>query len=166
MRGRTGRPATLYRLTDAGDHLFPKQYDVLAIAMIDAIAEELGGDAVLRLLAKVSNAKVDALTPLLEGRSLEKRLAVLKSWYAEDDPHMDVEMVDGDIRLIERNCPFYNIAMRRPALCSVSVHALTRLLGVHVERDEKFQNGDGRCVFHAYANQPIDSATYEFRLES
>src|SRR5437764_9472869 len=41
-RGRTGRPATSYSLTEAGDHLFPKQYDALNVAMLDAISEELG----------------------------------------------------------------------------------------------------------------------------
>ena len=55
--------------------------------------------------------------------------------------------------------------MRRPALCSVSVNALSRLLGVRVAREEKFQNGDGRCVFHAYTEEPIDASTWEFTLE-
>lgn len=134
--------------------------------MIDAIGEELGGDAALRVLARVANDKVDAIAPMLEGRSLDERLAVFKNWYLEDDPYMDVELLGDDVRLIERNCPFYNTAMRRPALCSVSVHALTRLLGVRVAREEKFQNGDGRCVFRGYANEPIDATSYEFRLES
>jgi predicted ArsR family transcriptional regulator len=166
VRGRTGRPATRYRLTDAGDHLFPKHYDALAVAVIDAIGEELGDESALRVLARVSNDKVDALAPQLENRSLEERLDVYKSWYLENDPYMDAEVRDGDLYLIERNCPFYNTAMRRPALCSVSVNALTRLLGVRVAREEKFQNGDGRCVFRGYANEPIDASTWEFRLES
>ncbi len=164
-RGRTGRPATRYRLTEAGDHLFPKHYDVLAVAVIDAIGEELGEDAAVRVLARVAKDKVDAVAPLLEGRSFEERLAVFRNWYLEDDPYMEVEMLDGDIRLIERNCPFLNTAMRRPALCSVSVNALTRLLGVRVVREERFQNGDGQCVFRGYARQPIDAATWEFTPE-
>ena len=166
VRGRTGRPATIYRLTVAGEHLFPKHYDALAVAMIDAIGEELGEEAAVRVLERVSNDRVDALAPTVEGRTLEERLDVLKSWYIEDDPYMDHERADGDFRLIERNCPFYNTAMRRPALCSVSVNALTRLLGVRVAREEKFQNGDGRCVFHAYAQEPIDASTLEFTLET
>ncbi len=166
VRGRTGRPATRYRLTEAGDHLFPKHYDALAVAVIDAIGEELGDEAALRVLARVANDKVNALAPLVENRSLEERLAVYKNWYLENDPYMDVEILDGDVRLIERNCPFYNTAMRRPALCSVSVNALTRLLGVRVAREEKFQNGDGRCVFRGYANEPIDPNAWSFTLES
>jgi len=163
-RGRTGRPAAQYRLSDAGDHLFPKHYDMLSIAVIDAVAEELGTEAAMRVLERVSNDKVAAVAPLLEGLTLHEKLAALKHWYLEDDPYMDVETGD-ELRLIERNCPFYNTAMRRPALCSVSVNALTRLLGHRVQREEKFQNGDGRCVFRVSSDEPIDPATWRFRPE-
>jgi predicted ArsR family transcriptional regulator len=164
VRGRTGRPATVYHLTDAGEHLFPKNYDALSIALLDAVTKELGTDAV-RVLARVADDRVKALAPQVEGRTLEERLDLLRSWYLADDPYMTYERDGGDYRLIERNCPFYNTAMNRPALCSVSVNALTRLLGVHVRREEKFQNGDGRCVFRVYADEPVDAATWPFTLE-
>lgn len=163
VRGRTGRPSTVYRLTDAGEHLFPKHYDALSIAVIDAVAEELGTEAAVRVLARVSNDRVSALAPQVEGRTLAQRLDVLHDWYVADDPHMTHEQDGDDYRLIERNCPFYNTAMNRPALCSVSVNALTRLLGVRVRREEKFQDGDGRCVFRVYANEPVTD--WQFELE-
>lgn len=165
VRGRTGRPAATYRLSAAGDHVFPKAYDALSVALIDAVAEELGTEAALRVLAHVADARVAAVAPSLEGLEPGAKLERLRSWYLADDPYMSVESDGEDHRLIERNCPFYNTAMVRPALCSVSVNALTRLLGVRVSRVEKFQNGDGRCVFHAHRDEPVDSATWEFRLE-
>ena len=57
-RGRTGRPATRYNLTEAGDHLFPKSYDLLNVAVIDAVAEELGPDAAVRVLKRVCDDRV------------------------------------------------------------------------------------------------------------
>jgi predicted ArsR family transcriptional regulator len=165
-RGRTGRPATSYSLTEAGDHLFPKHYDALTIAMIDAVSEELGPDALKRVLEKITNVKVGVTESAIRPLTLPARMQALKDWYLKDDPHMSLEQVEGGYRLIERNCPFINTAMNRPALCSVSVNALTKLLGCRVAREEKFQNGDGRCVFRVYANEPVDSATMEFRLES
>ena len=79
---------------------------------------------------------------------------------------MQIEQADDGYRLIERNCPFINTAMNRPSLCSISVNALSKLLGVRVVRDEKFQTGAGRCVFHIFANEPIDPNTFQFKLES
>jgi predicted ArsR family transcriptional regulator len=164
-RGRTGRPATRYNLTEAGDHLFPKNYDLLNVAMLDAVAEELGPEAAVRVLERVSNDRVAAAEAQVRGHSLEERVNTLKSLYFESDPYMDVETTEDGFNLVERNCPFYNTAMRRPILCNVSVNALTRLLGVRVDRAERFQNGDGRCVFHVHANEPIDPATWTFQLE-
>ena len=163
-RGRTGRPATTYSLTAAGDHLFPKDYDLLNIAMLDAVGEELGDDAVKSVQLRVTDDRIAAAKPNLQGLTLEQKIQALKSWYLTDDPYMDTEQVNDGFRLIERNCPYYNTAMQRPSLCSVSVNALTKLLGVRVRREEKFQTGDARCVFHVYAEEPIDEA-YEFAME-
>lgn len=163
VRGRTGRPATVYRLTDAGEHLFPKHYDELSIAMIDAVTGELGTDAAVSVLARVSDDRVNALAPRVEGRPLEERLDLLRGWYVDDDPFMTHERDGDDYRLIERNCPWYNTAMNRPALCSVTVSALTRLLGVRVRREETFQNGDGRCVFRVSTREAVTD--WQFTLE-
>jgi predicted ArsR family transcriptional regulator len=162
---RTGRPATMYRLSQAGDHLFPKHYDALSVAVIDAVAQELGSEAALRVLARLVDDRVAALDPSLRGMTLAEKIAALKNWYLEDDPFMSSEEVGDGFRLVERNCPFLNTAMKRPMLCSVSVNALTRLLGVRVDREAKFQNGDGRCVFRVHANEPVDSANWTFQLE-
>lgn len=165
-RGRTGRPATSYILTDAGDHLFPKQYDAFNVAMIDAISEELGADALKRVLSKIADAKVATTEASFRGLPLPERIQALKDWYLKDDPHMTIEQAEDGYKLIERNCPFINTAMNRPALCSISVNALSKLLGVRVARDEKFQTGDGRCVFHIFMSEPIDPTTHPFKLES
>ena len=165
-RGRTGRPATSYSLTEAGDHLFPKNYDLLNVAMLDAVAEELGPDAAKKVLRRVTDERVATSESTVRGLSLEKRVEILKGLYFENDPYMEAERVDDGFLLVERNCPYFTTAMQRPALCSVSVNVLSRLLGVRVTREEKFQNGAGRCVFHIYADEPIEPADDEFRLES
>jgi predicted ArsR family transcriptional regulator len=164
-RGRTGRPATSYSLTEAGDHLFPKHYDTLSISMMDAILDQLGPDALKKVLEKISDAKVGVKESAIRPLSLPARMQALKDWYLKDDPHMSVEQTEGGYRLIERNCPYINTAMNRPSLCSISVNALTKVLGFRVAREEKFQNGDGRCVFRVYADEPVDEKA-EFRLES
>lgn len=165
-RGKTGRPATSYVLTAAGDHLFPKQYDALNVAMLDAVTEELGPDVAKRVLNRVTEEKVAATEPALRGLPLNERVHKLKDWYLAADPYMEIEDLDDGFLLIERNCPFINTAMNRPILCSVSVNAISRLLGVRVVREEQFQKGNGRCVFHVYAREPIDVENAEFVLES
>jgi predicted ArsR family transcriptional regulator len=101
----------------------------------------------------------------LAGKSLDQRLALLKDYYLPGDPFIAV-VRNGGVSLVEHNCPYFNVAMARPALCSVTVNALTRLLGCRVTRHRKFQNGDGCCEFRIETEQPIDETSYEFALES
>jgi len=164
-RPRTGRPATYYQLTVAGEHRFPKRYDVLAMALIDAMTDEFGAEAAKNVMARVTDKLVHTDEPKVGGLSLEERIEVMKNWYGAGDQYMEVESVDGDYRMIERNCPFINVAMQRPALCSVSINSLTRLLGVRVTREESFQHGFGRCVFHVHTQEPVESDKWEFTLE-
>jgi len=163
-RIKTGRPATSYSLTEAGDHLFPKEYDALSVAVIDAVADELGPDAIMRVLRRIYEDRVAVSEGALRDMTLEQKVEALKGLYIEHDPFMEVEKVEDGFRLVERNCPFLSVAMRRPALCSVTVSTLQQLLGVKVVREQRFQHGDGCCAFRICFEQPLAAAT-GFQLE-
>lgn len=160
-----GRPLARYVPSHAGEHLFPKSYDELAIGLIDALTERLGAEALKQVLTAYTDKRVRDWAARLEGKPLAERVAALQDIYGGADPYMSVEISRGGLRLIERNCPFLNVASRRPALCSVTVSALQRLLGVNVVREERFQTGHGRCVFQVRPNEPIDARRLRFALE-
>ena len=160
-----GRPSMYYRVSSAGDHLFPKDYDALTVEVLDTVAESLGGEAIERILAAMTEARVQEWEPRLRGIGFNERVNALMQIYRMDDSFMEVEESPSELRLIEYNCPFLNVAKRRPVLCSVTVSVLTRLLGYHVEREERFQHGDGRCVFLVRLDQPIDEQSYRFTFE-
>lgn len=164
-RAGAGRPRRRYALTPAGDHLFPKHYDELSVEMIDALVAKLGPRALKAVLSALTDNRVRSWAPALAGMSLKERVEALKGIYFEGDPFMSAETGRGGIRLIERNCPFLNVASQRPALCSVTVSTLQRLLGVRVVREKRFQAGDGCCVFRVLADEPIDAKQFRFRFE-
>lgn len=160
-----GRPSIHYRLTAEGDHLFPKHYDSLTVEVLDTVADQLGPEALQQILATMTDARVQEWEPRLRGLSLAERVDALREIYLTDDSFMDVENSGDRLSLIEQNCPFLNVAQRRPVLCSVTVSTLTRLLGHRVVREERIQNGDGRCVFRVLTDEPIEDASFRFTLE-
>jgi predicted ArsR family transcriptional regulator len=161
-----GRPSMHYTITSEGEHLFPKYYDSLTVEVMDTVAEQLGAEALNQILITMTEARVREWEPLLHGLNLAERVEALKEIYMADDAFMDVEHSGDHLRLIERNCPFLNVAKRRPVLCSVTVSMLSRLLGYRVIREERFQNGDGRCVFRVLLDQPMDGSAFNFALEA
>jgi predicted ArsR family transcriptional regulator len=164
-RAAAGRPLARYVISRAGDHLFPKSYDELTVDLIDALTEQLGPRALKQVLTAFTDKRVREWAPRLQGKSLKQRVEALQGIYGGGDPYMSAEIGRNGIRLIERNCPFLNVASRRPALCSVTVSALERLLGVSVVREERFQAGHGRCVFRVLPDKPVDTRRFRFALE-
>jgi hypothetical protein len=45
------------------------------------------------------------------------------------------------------------------------VALLSQLLGVEVVREERFQDGDGRCAFRVYDQRPIPEDQQGWKLE-
>ncbi|MGG3467654.1 winged helix-turn-helix transcriptional regulator [Neobacillus pocheonensis] len=151
-----GRPHFRYRLTTAGEHLFEKNYDYLTIEVLDTMVNHLGERALKQVLSVMIEERIRQWEPKLAGLGTEERLRVLKDLYLNDDSYMEVVKKGNEFYLIERNCPFYNVALKRPILCSVTVSVLTHLLGSKVNRVQRLQNGDGCCAFLIRIEEPID----------
>ena len=161
---KPGPASRRYRLSAAAEHLFPKHYDELSVELVQHLHERLGGAGVVEILARMTDARVARWAPLLAGLSLEQKLDALSSLYEEKDAYMSVEWRRGAPALIERNCPFFSVAQKHPAICSVSVNTLERLLGSKVVREQRFQAGHGRCVFRVRLDEPQPKGT-PFALE-
>lgn len=162
--GRSGRPASVYVISETGEALFPKRYDDLAVALVDTVLELYGPEAVEAALTRITDAKVAEWESRLRGKSMEERLEMLKNYYAEGDEFTRVKK-NGSTAIVEHNCPFLNVAMARSALCSTTVSVLSRLLGCQVHRRRKFQRGDGCCEFEVRTDHPVDAASFRFALE-
>jgi predicted ArsR family transcriptional regulator len=160
-----GRPAVAFVITAAGDHLFPKNYDTLSLTLVDAVADQLGPKALDTLLAALTDQQVREWEPKLAGKSLPERIKALKGIYDVEDAYTSVKKDARGYVLVERNCPFLNVALKRPRLCSVTISTLTRLFGVRVVREERFQAGDRRCVFRVLEDEPVDIRSFRFALE-
>ena len=161
---KPGPASRQYQLSAAAEHLFPKHYDELCVELVQHVLERFGGAGVVDILARMTQARVARWTPLLKGLALKEKLKALSSLYEDKDAYMQVEWREGAPALIERNCPFFNVAQKHPAICSVSVNTLERLLGFKVVREQRFQAGHGRCVFRVRLDEPRPDGT-AFRLE-
>ena len=150
-----GRRPQRYALSEAGEHVFPKHYDALSSELIATLAESCGPKTLLTVLERMTQARVDRWRPMLARLPLKPRLQALRGLYEEQDAYMEIKWRGKVPLLIERNCPFLSVARAHPALCSVSVCTLSRLLGVRVVRERRFQDGDGCCVFRVCVDEPL-----------
>lgn len=147
----SGRPAIEYCLAPLADDLFPKSYAQLAVTLFDELSDAED------ILARITDARVNGLR--------KSNVEALRSIDRADDPFIELEKSERGYRLIERNCPYLQFAIERPLLCSTSVSALRRLTKAEVVREERFQDSDGRCVFHIYTDAPLSREQQQVRFE-
>lgn len=147
-----GRPPVTYCLTPAGDHFFPKRYDELALLFMDASAA--GARDETEILDRVTKQRLSRLGSVTAGR-LQDSVRALQNVYAERDPFIQTRRDGADYVIVEKNCPYLNVALERPAICSTTVSLMRYALGMEVVREERFQDDDGRCTFRALADRPV-----------
>lgn len=166
QRHGRGRPAGRWSLTPEGEEQFPRFYDTLTVSLLQTVGDRLGGGALRDVLSSLTDQQVAAWQPVLEGKSLDERINALRGIYFDKDPFTTVEHDDDGAMLIEHNCPYLTAAMHEPRLCSVTISTMKRLLGVEVERTERFQQGDGRCVFRIRQGRPVpDNFRFDWENE-
>ncbi|HTT42909.1 MAG TPA: MarR family transcriptional regulator [Steroidobacteraceae bacterium] len=159
-KAKRGPASARYCLSGAAEHLFPKHYDSLSAELLQHVLDGFGGKAITQILERMTDARVRRWAPLLASKSAKQKLEALCSLYEEKDAYMQLQWQPEGPALIERNCPFLNVAQAYPAICSVSVNTLERLLGCKVVREQRFQAGDGRCVFRVRLDQPRTDETF------
>ncbi len=154
-----GRPPVEYCLSPLADDLFPKRYSEMALALFDELPD---ADATL---TTITDRRVESLRRTPGKESPATKTAALRSIYREGDAYVDVAKSKRGLRLIEWNCPYLQFANERPLFCSTTVSVLRRLTGCEVVREERFQDGDGRCVFHIYFDAPLDDTRKKLSFE-
>jgi predicted ArsR family transcriptional regulator len=141
-----GRPPVEYCLSPLADDLFPKRYSEMALTLFDELPDAEA------TLTTITDRRLESLRQ----ESPATKTAALRSIYREGDAYVDVAKSKRGYRVIERNCPYLQFATERPLFCSTTVSVLRRLTGCEVVREERFQDGDARCVFHIYFDAPLD----------
>ena len=113
-RESVGKPARLYRLSAAGEELFPRAYAPVLLAFLDLLGEWDGAEGLTEVLSAVG-ARLGA------GMGLEGAAAALRALGTD----VACERRDGQVFLGASGCPLARAVVERPGLCGL----MTALVG-------------------------------------
>ena len=146
LRTGPGRPPAGWRLSAAGMEMFPRRYDTLALDLLEDVAAEEVAAALLRRNDKhvaqyqAALAGCGTLQEQVAGLAeLRDQAGYLAEWAAEDDGYV----------LTENNCAVHRVAELHPAVCSMELALMRRVLGpdVEVRRTSHAMAGDAVCSY-------------------
>jgi predicted ArsR family transcriptional regulator len=116
-----GRPAKLWRLTEAADRFFPDGHADLTLGLLDAMREAFGEDGMEKLLAARTAEQVAAYRKRVKpAGTLKARLEALAQIRTEEG-YMAAVVRDGDgdgYLLVENHCPICAAAKACQGLCA------------------------------------------------
>lgn len=146
-----GRPAKLWQLTPAADHLFPDGYAELTLSLINSVKEAFGEDGLERLLDIRSRQGIAAYQEYVPNDgSLQQRLEALAVMRTDEGYMAEVvPLTDGSFLLVENHCPICAAATVCTGLCSKELEVFQIVLGqdVVIERTEHIVAGARRCAY-------------------
>lgn len=150
-RGHVGRPALVYRLSGAGDALYPKKYDALSNALIEESRALLGPDATQRLMKRIAARFAEPYMARLEGRTTAERVEETTKIIRERGCLADASAQGEEFLISQRTCPFPNVAAKNSAVCAMEVEFVRRLVGSDARLTTSLLRGDGSCTYRIKA---------------
>lgn len=123
-----GRPRYVYRLTEAGDALFPRRYADLTNELLGYLADE-DPELLRRIFERRAERRLADARRRTGGLDLAERVAEIAAILDDDGYLADwVRQDDGTFLIREHNCAVLNVALRFGHACGTELQFLRALL--------------------------------------
>lgn len=154
-RHGVGRPRLVYILTEAGMEKFPTRYLRLTTRLLAQMKESMPGPLVTQLFSQVAEDLASEYAAEVKDLPMEQRLEVVKSMLAEEGFTVEWEKKGEEYQIHEISCPYYQIGVSHPEVCTIDQAVISRMLAVPAEKVQCILNGSAHCT---YVVQPARQA--------
>ena len=143
-----GAPTFAYRLSAAGQALFPRRYAETLTAVLDQLVEHQGREAAIALLESYFDGLGRRLQGEPEASTSEERLAALGRVLSDEGYMAEVSSRGGVATLTEHNCAIQAVAERFPEICAAEARFLEQVLKADIVRHAHMLDGCSACEYH------------------
>ena len=143
-----GAPVFAYRLSPAGEALFPRRYEEALNALLDQVVAVQGREAAVRLLEAYFDGLARRVRDELTDATSKERIHVLGRVLSEAGYMAEVSLDASDATLREHNCAIPSVAERFPEICAAEARFLGDVLEAEVTRLGHMLSGCSACEYH------------------
>jgi predicted ArsR family transcriptional regulator len=151
-RGETkpsgGRPEQLYVLSDRGAEMFPRRYSWFSELLIEAMAADIGPEAVGAKLDQMGRAvgrQMLSSNPSPPDRAA--RVAAMAEIMKELGYAAEVAPAPADDTIEANNCVFHHLAAKFPEVCRFDLGLISTFTDAKVDHQECMVRGGRLCRF-------------------
>ncbi|HYK82426.1 MAG TPA: helix-turn-helix domain-containing protein [Gemmatimonadales bacterium] len=142
-----GAPSFAYRLSAAGEALFPRAYEATLNELLERVAEKAGRRAAAELFEDHYRELARRALAELDGAGASERVALVARLMNDQGYMAEWQEAAGAFRLAEHNCAIRAVAERFPEVCAAEERFLRDVLGAAVERRTHITSGCNACEY-------------------
>lgn len=157
-RHGVGRPRLVYLLTEAGMEKFPTRYLRLTTRLLAQMKETMPGNVVRELFSHVAEDLANEYADRVSGLSMEERLDFVKTLLAEEGFTVEWERQGDEYQIHEISCPYYQIGVNHPEVCTVDQALISKMLAVPAEKVQCVLSGSAHCTYVVQAARTAATA--------
>ena len=152
-RHGVGRPRLVYILTDEGMERFPTRYMRLTTRLLSQMKETMPGPVVAQLFSQLAEDLAGEYASDMKDLSMEERLDFVKDMLAREGFTVEWEKKDNQYHIHEISCPYYQIGIAHPEVCTVDQTLISRMLALPANKVQCILDGGSHCT---YVVQPAE----------
>ena len=151
-RHGVGRPRLVYFLTEDGMEKFPTRYLRLTTRLLNQMKETMPAPVVSKLFSQIADDMASDYTDQVQALGMEERLDFVKTLLAEEGFTVEWEKKGEQYQIHEISCPYYQIGINHPEVCTVDQVLISRMLALPAKKVQCILNGGAHCT---YVVQPL-----------
>src|SRR5258706_1252594 len=152
-RHGVGRPRLVYILAEVGMEHFPTRYLRLTTRVLSQMKETMEGPVVAKLFGQVAEDLAKEYESDIKGLSIEERLDFVQDVLAQEGFTVEWEKKDDKYQIHEISCPYYQIGVAHPEVCTVDQTLISKMLALPASKVQCILDGGTHCT---YVVQPAE----------
>ena len=157
-RHGVGRPRLVYILTEDGMDKFPTRYLRLTTRLLAQMKESMPGPVVSKLFGQVAEDLANEYASDMQGMSMEERLDFVKDMLGDEGFTVEWEKKDGNYQIHEISCPYYQIGIAHPEVCTVDQTLISKMLALPASKVQCILDGGSHCTYVVHPTEVKSSA--------
>jgi len=146
-RHGVGRPRLVYSLTEDGMEKFPTKYLRLTTRLLDQMKDSMPGPVVAKLFSQIAEDMANEYADQMKDLSMEERLDFVKAMLAREGFTVEWEKKGSDYQIHEISCPYYQIGIAHPEVCTVDQTLISKMLALPANKVQCILNGGTHCTY-------------------
>jgi len=155
-RHGVGRPRLVYVLTDEGVERFPTRYMQLTTRLLAQMKDTMPGPVITNLFNQIAEDLASKYSGDVQNLSMEERLDLIQEILSHEGFNVNWEKKNGHYEIHEISCPYYQIGIAHPEVCTVDQTLISRMLALPVNKVQCILSGASHCT---YVIQPVEVKT-------